>query len=202
LTPLNEDTHEINEKALEGRDFQTTCLWSSDTIETNIGLIPTMEYINSLTPSGYPPHALKLQIGSPIVCLRNINHHIGLVNGTKLIVKNITRNLLTAKIVSKFNYGSIVHIPRIELKVEQHKVPFIFKRLQFSVSLCYAMTINKAQGQTITGKLGLYLPAPCFSHGQLNVGTSRVTYGKNILILAPGERNNIIHNIVYPELLL
>jgi hypothetical protein len=141
-------------------------------------------------------------MGSPIVCLRNINHYIGLVNGTKLIVVNITRNLISARIVSKYNYGTIVHIPRIELKVEQHHIPFTFRRLQFPVSLCYAMTINKSQGSTINGKLGLYLPQQCFSHGQLNVATSRVTCGKNLIILAPAAANKVIHNIVYPELLL
>ena len=35
------------------------------------------------------------------------------------------------------------------------------------------MTINKAQGQTLR-RVGIYLPTPCFSHGQLYVAASRV----------------------------
>ena len=34
------------------------------------------------------------------------------------------------------------------------------------------MTINKTQGQSIKN-LGVYLPQPVFSHGQLNVALSR-----------------------------
>jgi hypothetical protein len=43
---------------------------------------------------------------------------------------------------------------------------FEFKRLQFPVWLAFAMTINKAQGQSLQVS-GLNLENPCFSHGQL-----------------------------------
>jgi ATP-dependent exoDNAse (exonuclease V) alpha subunit len=45
------------------------------------------------------------------------------------------------------------------------------------------MTINKAQGQTIP-TVGVYLPEPVFSHGQLYVALSRATAKSNIKILA------------------
>ncbi|GFT68240.1 hypothetical protein TNCV_1420191 [Trichonephila clavipes] len=44
-------------------------------------------------------------------------------------------------------------------------MPFEFKRSQFPVRLAYAMTINKAQGQSLQ-VCGLNLENPCFSHGQ------------------------------------
>jgi ATP-dependent DNA helicase PIF1 len=45
------------------------------------------------------------------------------------------------------------------------------------------MTVNKSQGQTIPN-VGVYLPAPVFSHGQLYVAMSRAMSRTNIKILA------------------
>jgi ATP-dependent exoDNAse (exonuclease V) alpha subunit len=61
--------------------------------------------------------------------------------------------------------------------------PFKFKRKQFPIRLSFAMTINKAQGKTIP-IVGVYLPEPVFSHGQLYVVLSRATAKSNIKILA------------------
>jgi ATP-dependent DNA helicase PIF1 len=44
------------------------------------------------------------------------------------------------------------------------------------------MTINKSQGQTIPN-VGVYLPEPVFSHGQLYVALSRATATTNIKVL-------------------
>ena len=41
------------------------------------------------------------------------------------------------------------------------------------------MSINKAQGQTLK-HVGLWLPAPCFSHGQLYVALSRCSSRHNV----------------------
>jgi ATP-dependent DNA helicase PIF1 len=60
--------------------------------------------------------------------------------------------------------------------------PFQFKRKQFSVRLSFAMTVNKAQGQTIPN-VGVYLPKPVFSHGQLYVALSRAIARSSIKIL-------------------
>ena len=61
--------------------------------------------------------------------------------------------------------------------------PFQFKRKQFPIRPSFAVTVNKAQGQTILN-VGVYLPEPVFSHGQLYVALSRATERLNIRILA------------------
>jgi ATP-dependent exoDNAse (exonuclease V) alpha subunit len=53
-------------------------------------------------------------------------------------------------------------------------LPVILKRLQFLVLLAFAMTITKSQGQTFD-RVGILLPEPVFSHGQLYVAISRAT---------------------------
>jgi ATP-dependent exoDNAse (exonuclease V) alpha subunit len=53
------------------------------------------------------------------------------------------------------------------------------------------MTINKAHGQTIPN-IGVYLPEPVFSHGQLYVPLSRATARSNIRILdAPAAEKDM-----------
>ncbi|WVZ53804.1 hypothetical protein U9M48_004698 [Paspalum notatum var. saurae] len=88
--------------------------------------------------------------------------------------------------------GKRIFLPRIPLCPSNDEMfPFQFKRKQFPVRLSFAMTVNKAQGQTIP-HVGVYLPEPVFSHGQLYVALSRATARTNIKILAiPAIDDNI-----------
>lgn len=96
-----------------------------------------------------------------------------------------------------------VFLPRIVLTENDEKLPFIFKRKQFPMKVCYAMTINKSQGQLLN-KIGIYLPEPIFGHGQLYVGLSQATSpdGLNMVIAQqPSQPANTTKNIVYRDFL-
>lgn len=84
--------------------------------------------------------------------------------------------MIDAEIATGSHVGKRVFIPRITLTPSEDgfQMPFKLKRRQFPVRLkpAFAMTINKAQGQTL-GRMGLFLPTPVFSHGQLYVSTLR-----------------------------
>jgi hypothetical protein len=63
--------------------------------------------------------------------------------GTRLSVKKMMNNIIEATILNGKFKGENVLLPRIPTIPTD--VPVKFKRLQFSVRLAFAMTINKAQ---------------------------------------------------------
>jgi hypothetical protein len=100
------------------------------------------------------------------------------------VVRGFQRNAIDAEIVMGQHAGERVFLPQIPLcPSDDDMFPFRFKRKQFPIRLSFAMMINKAQGQTIP-TVGVYLPEPVFSHGQLYVALSRATAKSNIKILA------------------
>ena len=105
-------------------------------------------------------------------------------------------NVLLAQIITGKYAGEEVFIPRIGLIPSNYTVEF--KRVQFPVKPCYAMSINKAQGQSLRCA-GIKLePTGVFSHGQLYVGLSRCGNNKNLYILAKDSQTK---NIVYTQVL-
>lgn len=176
-------------------------LHTQDTIELDT-LYP-QEYLNKLEFSGVPTHELLLKINTPIMLLRNINQKEGLCNGTRLIVSQLLPFVIEAFIITGTSVGKRVYIPRIKFVHNTSDLPFIFTRKQFLVKVCYAMTINKSQGQSLK-KVGLYLPQSVFTHGQLYVALSRATSPQSIKILLDPECDipaNTTRNVVFKDLL-
>jgi len=139
--------------------------YSFDSVDDDSNNSCPLDFLNSITPNGLPPHELKVKKNCPIILLRNLDPHNGLCNGTRLVVRAFEDNAIDAEIVNGQHHGKRVFILRIPLSPsEDINLPFKFKRKQFPIRLSFAMTINKAQGQTIP-IVGIYLPEPVFAHG-------------------------------------
>ncbi|KAG6679025.1 hypothetical protein I3842_14G110200 [Carya illinoinensis] len=206
LTPNNSYVDEINALLIHKFPGELKRYYSFDeAIDTSEQSIME-DFLNTLTPNGLPPHELLLKINCPIMLLININPSEGLCNGTCLICRAFDQNVIDAKIAVGHHSGKRVFIPRIPFlpNVDENS-GFPFKRTQLPIRLSFAMTINKSQGQTLDF-VGIYLPQPVFSHGQLYVALSRAKTASTVRILirpVSTERSekNCTKNIVYTELL-
>ena len=133
--------------------------------------------------------------------LRNLNQAAGLCNGTRMQITNLGKWSVEAQVTPGTHEGNKFTIPRIIMSPTENKWPFKLHRRQLSLTSCYAMTINKSQGQSLN-TVGIYLPKQVFAHGQLYVAASRVTTRKCLHILNANEEmidESLAKNIVYEE---
>jgi hypothetical protein len=156
------------------------------------------EFLNTITLAGMPPHHLAFEVGVLVILLRNFNAASGLCNGIRLIIWCLARRLIVAQIIGGAHVGNIVSMPHITTTTSRSKWPFTLQRRQFPLQLAFAMTINKAQGQTMK-IVGIYLHERVFTHGQLYVALSRATRVNDISIFYPNGR--MTTKVVYMELL-
>lgn len=112
--------------------------------------------------------------------------------------------------------GSTVPIFRTSINTDEFSLSGTLKRHQFPLKVCYAITINKSQGQTLK-RVRVYLLSAPFVHGYFYVAISRVgsreglkivviegpTQGRRIRRSGLSLRNTDIYtqNPVYHEVL-
>ena len=211
LAPTNDNVNEIANEAMKSvrwigpdgdDDGRPTTFYSADSVvETELRHHYPVEYLNSLEFPGVPPHAITLARGTPVVLIRNLAQ--GLKNGTRMIVASTSPTLLKVELCTGPMAGQTTYIPRLGITpsdVDSH--PFTLRRRQFPVLPAYAMTINRAQGQTLD-RVGIYLPKPVFSHGQLYVALSRTGNPEGVSVLVPGQEGGengvMVKNVVWRE---
>ncbi|KAE8970834.1 hypothetical protein PF011_g26268 [Phytophthora fragariae] len=176
LTTTNVMVQRINEAVSQRLSGDSHEYLSVDSVDDDDeGNFFEPEVLHTVNINGIPPHKLTLKEGAPIMMMRNLNPDLGLCNGTRLRVVKLKPHVIHATIMTGERQGQDVLIPRIVFVSDgdSRDSPFHLRRKQFPVVPAFAMTINKAQGQTVQN-LGLYLATPCFSNGQLYVALSRV----------------------------
>ncbi len=202
LAPRNDAVDKLNDMLLDRMPGQLTVRFSNDrSKDPDDDEHYSIEYLNSLRFPNLPQHQFRVKAGCPATLLRNLNPQVGLCNGTRLRVSNIRGRVIECVILSGPFAGNTEMIPRIPLDSPENTHNAVrFTRVQYPLRLAFAMTINKAQGQSLD-RVGLLLDPPVFSHGQLYVALSRVTqpYGIRLAVPIESTEQGLIRNVVFDE---
>ena len=177
LTSTNKEREKINRAMVDMMPDKEIVLLSADSVDNEEDARSfSVEYCNSLQPTGLPEHSITIKKGTPLMLIRNIDPSGGLCNGTRLIFDHVSQNKRVMYCRLKDSVTGVyrtVAIPRIGLRPKEKEYPFEWCRVQFPVTVAFAVTINKSQGDTLK-MIGIWLPHPVFAHGQLYVAPSRV----------------------------
>ena len=98
-----------------------------------------LEFLNSITPNGFPPHKIILKIGAIIILLRHLNLEDGPCNGTRLIVRSLGEYVIKSDIITGNKAEITVLIPWIDLSPSKEEIPFNMirkKAISYKIGIC------------------------------------------------------------------
>ena len=217
LATKNSTVHKWNNSVLRRVRGPMHTLTSANTVNNEPGqwtvaphqrsmhfdLLSDSQSLQSDHPSGMPLHFLNVKVGAVCLLLRNLRPLERLMNGTKfVIVRIVSARLLECERID-FDGQLTGHrflLPRISLTYTLPKTGIEILRRQFPLTLAYAMTTNKSQGQSLT-RGGIDLRDAAFTHGQMFVAWSRFRDPRNVVVLLPQKEPRSFENVVFRSLL-
>lgn len=162
---------------------------SADTAadEVRDALRYSKELLNTLTAiTALPGHGIKLKKGFAVMLLRNLDPASDHVNGARYVLENMHTSLLYLLHANVTHKAHRLCLPRMSyFPGDDHfPVPGV-TRVQFPVWSCFAITFDKAQEQSVSGRFGSDFLDMCFSNGQLYGPPSRTTHPSNVFVCSP-----------------
>ena len=195
ICPTNSKVDAINKTIMSIFPGDVKVYRSNDSVKENEHQYP-IKFLNTLCPLGMRPHTLQLKKHSIIMLLRNLDPVNSHCNGTRYVIEHLHDHIIDATIACGPHAGKLIFIPRIPMIPSDNIFPFHIKIKQFPVRPAFAITSNKAQGETLS-HLGIYLKQGFFSHGQLYVAMSRAGSKDSLEIYS--DRGVYTSNVVYKE---
>jgi ATP-dependent DNA helicase PIF1 len=120
-----------------------------------------------------------------------------------MLIVQIGDEFVLARIMAGSFQGQILSIPKI--KLFNKGSPWLvlsFYRYQFPFAPAYAMSVNKAQGQTLN-RVGVMMKSDMFLHGQLYVALSRTSNLDNLMMVAKifesKQLVSVVHKSIFKE---
>ena len=209
LSSTNKDVNALNKVVFDRFPGPSQTFHSADFIPVSeqIGeddpmLNYPVEHLNEINASSLPLAKLEVKVGCPVMILKNLDQSRGVCNGSRGILTRYRSRVLEVRLITGQYAGETVFIPRVPNQPSDEENSFKFTRKQFPVRLCFAITINKSQGQSVK-HVRLDLSSSVFTHRQFYVAVSRVTSVSNIKAIWSEEQEEAVtKNIVYSEMLL
>ena len=179
-----------NNKTVEFKDIKPTKLYPNnvDVDKINLDELKKLTGKSNLFKSYYNRKEVNkyllerlnnfnvfLCVGAQIIITRNINIDVGLVNGSRGVIVDLTENTCIIKTIK----GNIHTISYYKHDLNDHKNLSI---MFMPIKLAYAITIHKSQGSTID-YLEISLGSKIFECGQSYTALSRGKKLENIKII-------------------
>ena len=198
---LNENTEKVYKSYDSLADVQDN--------KRHLATMLTEETLNKKNSSSAPKHELTLRLNDMCILTRNISIKDGLVNNARVKILQFFKNTVLIETLGK--QKTQFFLPRIKFKFSySYGTNFAILRQQIPLKLCYAFTVHKVQGQTMS-RILFDLTEPVFCHEALYVALSRIRKYSNIsfIVKRDGIGYDEIHhkdsfttkNIVYKSVL-
>ena len=132
-----------------------------------------VEFLVSLNSAELFSAIFEFKIRASVMLLWNMHFQIELCNNTCIIITHFHCLCIEAFILFK-QFANQRHILyRINFIMQEDDYSWIIIRKQFSVCLCFAIIINKSQGQFFS-VIDLNIQHQCFLHDQLYMALSQI----------------------------